>query len=113
AAIVSPYAGTTRDMIEIHMDLRGYPVSLIDTAGIGEAGGDLVEREGMRRAREAASRADLVLWVVDGRDFHVVAGSGIESQASQAARWIVVNKTDLLNGGARRRLEAKFAADNS
>jgi tRNA modification GTPase len=105
AAIVSPYAGTTRDVIEVHTDLSGYPVNLIDTAGIRAASDDPIEREGMRRAREAASRADLVLWVVDARD--EAARSGRESQTVQAS-WIVANKIDLLEEGARQRLEAKF-----
>jgi tRNA modification GTPase len=63
AAIVSPFAGTTRDVIEVHLDLDGYPVTLLDTAGVRETG-DPVEREGVRRARERAAAADLVLWVV-------------------------------------------------
>ena len=65
AAIVSPIAGTTRDVIEVHLDLKGYPVNLVDTAGIREASNDPVEEEGMRRAREQAARADLVLWLID------------------------------------------------
>jgi tRNA modification GTPase len=64
AAIVSPYAGTTRDVIEVHLDLGGLPVTLVDTAGIRDAP-DPVEMEGVRRARERAASADLVLWVVD------------------------------------------------
>ena len=64
AAIVSPYAGTTRDVIEVHLDLGGWPVTLLDTAGIRETD-DPVEMEGVRRARERAQSADLVLWVVD------------------------------------------------
>ena len=64
AAIVSPYAGTTRDVIEVHLDLGGLPVTLLDTAGIRETD-DPVELEGVRRARERAAGADLVLWVVD------------------------------------------------
>jgi tRNA modification GTPase len=108
AAIVSPYAGTTRDVIEVHMDLSGYAVNLIDTAGIRAASDDPIEREGMRRAREAASRADLVLWVVDIRDFDGGTGSGLESQA-QGTRWIVLNKTDLLDGEAQQQLEAKLS----
>src|SRR5712691_5474249 len=54
AAIVSPQAGTTRDVIEVHLDLAGYPVNLIDTAGIRAASEDPIEREGMARARAAA-----------------------------------------------------------
>ncbi len=64
AAIVSPYAGTTRDVIEVHLDLGGLPVTLLDTAGIRETD-DPVEREGVIRARDRASAADLVLWIVD------------------------------------------------
>jgi tRNA modification GTPase len=64
AAIVSPYAGTTRDVIEVHLDLGGLPVTLLDTAGIRDTD-DPVEMEGVRRARERAAGADLVLWVMD------------------------------------------------
>jgi tRNA modification GTPase len=65
-AIVSPVAGTTRDSIEVHLNLSGYPVTLIDTAGLREAE-DPVEAEGVRRARAKAASADLVL--------HLSAGS--------------------------------------
>ncbi len=64
AAIVSPFAGTTRDVIEVHLDLDGLPVTMLDTAGI-RATDDPVEREGVRRARDRAAGADLVLWVTD------------------------------------------------
>ncbi|HET7679218.1 MAG TPA: tRNA uridine-5-carboxymethylaminomethyl(34) synthesis GTPase MnmE [Xanthobacteraceae bacterium] len=64
AAIVSPFAGTTRDVIEVHLDLGGYPVTLLDTAGIRESE-DPIEQEGVRRARERAAAADLVLWVTE------------------------------------------------
>jgi tRNA modification GTPase len=67
AAIVSPYAGTTRDVIEVHLDLGGWPVTLLDTAGIRDSE-DPVEMEGVRRARERAQGADLVLWLVDAAD---------------------------------------------
>src|SRR4051794_29037679 len=63
-AIVSPHAGTTRDVIEVQLDLDGYPVTVIDTAGIRETD-DPVEQEGVRRARARAADADLVLWLAD------------------------------------------------
>ena len=63
-AIVSPHAGTTRDVIEVQLDLDGYPVTVIDTAGIRETE-DPVEQEGVRRARARAAEADLVLWLVE------------------------------------------------
>ncbi|QFU14972.1 tRNA uridine-5-carboxymethylaminomethyl(34) synthesis GTPase MnmE [Microvirga thermotolerans] len=62
-AIVSPVAGTTRDLIEVHCDLNGLPVAVVDTAGLRESS-DPVEREGVARARARAERADLVLWLV-------------------------------------------------
>src|SRR5207244_12451831 len=65
AAIVSPFPGTTRDVLELHLDLGGYPVTVLDTAGIRETK-DQIEREGVRRASEQDGHADLVLLVVAG-----------------------------------------------
>jgi tRNA modification GTPase len=79
AAIVSPFAGTTRDVIEVHLDLGGWSVTLLDTAGIRETA-DPVELEGVRRARERANGADLVLWVVDAGQ-----GAGSENAAPEGA----------------------------
>lgn len=64
-AIVSNQAGTTRDVIEVQLDLGGYPVLLADTAGLREAA-DQVESEGIRRAMDRAGKADLKLLVFDG-----------------------------------------------
>jgi tRNA modification GTPase len=86
-AIVSPHAGTTRDVIEIQLDLDGYPVTVIDTAGIRETE-DPVEQEGVRRARARAGEADLVLWMIDAQ--HEEA-----PQEAGASAWIVRNKIDL------------------
>ncbi len=83
AAIVSPYAGTTRDVIEVHLDLHGWPVTLLDTAGIRETD-DPVEREGVRRARERAAAADLVLWVVDARDEIAAKNAAAEGAAKSS-----------------------------
>jgi tRNA modification GTPase len=96
AAIVSPYAGTTRDVIEVHLDLGGLPVTLLDTAGIRETD-DPVELEGVRRARERASSADLVLWVVDASS-SVTERSFPKAERSQGAppTWLVCNKIDLI-----------------
>ena len=108
AAIVSPFPGTTRDVLELHLDLGGYPVTVLDTAGIRETN-DPVEREGVRRASEQAASANLVLWVVDG--------TVIESQAlqrsliqapSESIAWLVVNKMDLVAAEDRRRIESRF-----
>jgi len=64
AAIVSTIAGTTRDVLEVHLDVRGHRVTLADTAGLRETQ-DVIEREGVRRARLAAGSADLRLAVFD------------------------------------------------
>ena len=70
AAIVADEAGTTRDVLEVRLDIGGVPVTLADTAGLREAAG-AVEREGVRRALERAERADLRLVVAapDAGDF--------------------------------------------
>jgi len=63
-AIVSEEAGTTRDVIEVHLDLAGLPVIVTDTAGLREVKG-AVEKEGIKRALASMEEAELVLWVVD------------------------------------------------
>ncbi|MDO9412823.1 MAG: tRNA uridine-5-carboxymethylaminomethyl(34) synthesis GTPase MnmE [Pseudolabrys sp.] len=94
AAIVSPYAGTTRDVIEVHLDLGGLPVTLLDTAGIRETS-DPVELEGVRRARARAADADLVLWVVDATDEIPEVRARLDGRPPGV--WLVQNKIDLLD----------------
>jgi len=91
AAIVSPYAGTTRDVIEVHLDLDGFPVTVLDTAGVRSTE-DPVEREGVRRAVARAESADLVLWVVEP---HEIAPARVVTSVSTPV-WTVENKVDLL-----------------
>jgi tRNA modification GTPase len=91
-AIVTPHAGTTRDVIEVHLDLEGYPVTLLDTAGIRETQ-DPAEVEGVRRARERAGAADLVLWVTDATGGPTDIGGGEGAASGQV--WQVRNKIDL------------------
>jgi len=67
AAITSEHAGTTRDVIEVRMDLSGLPVTVLDTAGLREAD-DVVERIGVDRGVERARAADLRVFLVDGED---------------------------------------------
>jgi tRNA modification GTPase len=93
AAIVSPYAGTTRDVIEVHLNLDDFPVTLLDTAGIREST-DPVEKEGVKRARERAAAADLVLWVVDVSAGGRLAGDD-NSPIGGVESWFVANKLDL------------------
>ena len=65
AAIVSPVAGTTRDVVKVVLQLGGLPVELSDTAGLREQTDDPIEVLGMQRALEAAERAHVQLWVCD------------------------------------------------
>ena len=97
AAIVSPHAGTTRDVIEVHLDLDGYPLTLIDTAGIRDTT-DPVEQEGVRRARERAAAADLVLWVTEP-DWPEEATRPLDDDGVPV--WRVRNKMDVGNGAGR------------
>jgi len=94
AAIVSPHPGTTRDVIEVHLDLDGYPVTLLDTAGIRDSD-DAVEQEGVRRARERAGAADLILWVTDG-SVAEAAGAEMVNAALKSNSWRIKNKIDLM-----------------
>ena len=96
-AIVSQVAGTTRDVIEVHLDLAGYPVTLRDTAGIRFAA-DPVEQEGVRRAEQWVAASDLVLWVVDAAQSErdAMDDDVTNLPAGGAPAWIVANKADLL-----------------
>lgn len=91
AAIVSERAGTTRDVIDVAMDLGGYPVVLADTAGLREAANS-IEVEGVRRARQRAEAADLRILVVDGRD---EAGFRDVADMVGGSTILVLNKADL------------------
>jgi tRNA modification GTPase len=96
AAIVSPYPGTTRDVLELHLDLGGFPVTALDTAGI-RATDDPVEQEGVRRASDQAARADLVLWLLDATAPASQATCMLHAAlAPDAVVWTIVNKIDLL-----------------
>ncbi|NBX04458.1 MAG: GTP-binding protein, partial [Alphaproteobacteria bacterium] len=64
-AIVSPIAGTTRDVLEVPLNLGGYPVLLIDTAGLRDFSTDVIEIEGIKRARARIDTADLRILVLD------------------------------------------------
>jgi tRNA modification GTPase len=78
-AIVSAIPGTTRDMIEVHLDLGGLPVTLVDTAGLREAE-DEIERLGVARTRERIEHADLLLWLSEGGEAPPSAEVSAESR---------------------------------
>lgn len=78
AAIVSATPGTTRDVIEVHLDLAGVPVTVSDTAGLREGSADEIEAVGMKRTRATMAGADLVLWMTapDAHELPVTIDSG-------------------------------------
>jgi tRNA modification GTPase len=90
-AIVSERAGTTRDLIEVKLDLAGYPVNLIDTAGI-QATDDPIEQEGIRRAMRKSMDADLILWLTPADDCLFSP----PNQFADRAIWHIVTKADRL-----------------
>jgi tRNA modification GTPase len=93
AAIVADMAGTTRDVIEVHLDLGGWPLVVADTAGLREAR-DVVEAEGVRRAAARAETADLRLVLVDARDWPAIPAE-VAALAGPGAL-LVANKIDLV-----------------
>lgn len=96
AAIVSEKAGTTRDVIEVRLDLEGLPVIVTDTAGIRETA-ESVEQEGIRRTLKHASDADLVLWLMAAG--HPIPDLPADLQALEENVLRVLNKIDLANPG--------------
>ncbi|MDP3544666.1 MAG: tRNA uridine-5-carboxymethylaminomethyl(34) synthesis GTPase MnmE [Phreatobacter sp.] len=106
-AIVSPTPGTTRDSIEVHLDLAGVPVVLVDTAGLRESA-DPVEQEGMRRAEARIASADLTLWLSREQD-EVPAGTGGPAAAADMGTWRIQTQIDRgrpADERARHRLSA-------
>ena len=102
AAIVSDIPGTTRDVIEVHMDLSGFAVILADTAGLREAG-DTIEDEGVRRAWRRAESADLKVAVFDGAAYP--AQDAVTMGLVDADTVAVVNKTDLLEDRKQEKID--------
>lgn len=92
-AIVSPEEGTTRDVIEVRLELGGLAVIVSDTAGLREAGG-VVEREGIRRSLAAAEAADLVIWLTDATSPRTPMPG--ELGVAMHETLVVANKVDLL-----------------
>lgn len=98
AAIVSEEAGTTRDVIEVRLDLGGLPVVISDTAGIRETEAP-IEMEGIRRSVARASDADLVIWLTDIHAPEPSLPAALRAMADRTL--LVVNKTDLAPEGGQ------------
>jgi tRNA modification GTPase len=98
-AIVSEVAGTTRDVIEVHLNIEGYPVILSDTAGIRNSK-DEIEKKGIKLSLNKAENADLKLIVVDAKSIDL---SGFLNDLVKKDAILVINKSDLL----KKKLDSK------
>ena len=108
AAIVSPIAGTTRDAIEQNLDIGGFPVKIIDTAGLrASVNADMIELEGMKRACDIAETSDLIIGLLDISEIpdgvevvkwckEILINLGLKNDDSNL-KLIVLNKCDLLS----------------
>lgn len=95
-AIVSDIAGTTRDALEVHLDLGGYSVTVVDTAGIRENTDDTIEREGIRRAQKAGQSADIKIIMYDA-SMPKDAQLELFNEYRHGSHVVVGNKSDLLD----------------
>jgi len=93
-AIVTPIPGTTRDIIEEVVNVRGIPLKIMDTAGLRHTR-DRVEVEGVRRTRDRLARADLVIWVVDGSEPITAQDLDILPEVQPRKTVVAMNKNDL------------------
>ena len=118
AAIVSPIAGTTRDVLEVSMDLGGVKCTLQDTAGVRTETDDVLEIEGIKRAQSVAEKADLVVAMVDGSSAAEKTG-GLEAVKSildsnkLCASMLVVNKCDLKDDTGNSNVEGNLGFGDS
>ncbi len=92
-AIVSEIAGTTRDVIEVHLNLDGYPVIISDTAGVRESKNE-IEKKGIKLALNRAEDADLKLVIIDAKNVNF---TGLLKDLMDENAILVINKSDLLN----------------
>ncbi len=93
--IVTPIAGTTRDIVEGEINIRGIPATLADTAGIAENSEDMIEREAVRRSSEWAEKSDLIIVVLDGSKKSSEGDIRIMKNLKHKPMLIAVNKSDL------------------
>ena len=93
-AIVTDIAGTTRDVIEEYVNIKGVPLKLIDTAGIRETD-DIVEKIGVERSRQALAEADLILLVLNASEKLTDQDRALLALSDMTRRIVLLNKTDL------------------
>ncbi|MBI4352579.1 MAG: tRNA uridine-5-carboxymethylaminomethyl(34) synthesis GTPase MnmE [Candidatus Omnitrophica bacterium] len=109
--IVTPYPGTTRDVVEEEVRLRGFPMRIWDTAGLRETT-DPIEKEGIRRSQRAMREADILLYVVDGSQEWTREDTEWFGRLNGAVKLVVVNKADLPQKIDGEELEQKLQGDS-
>ena len=109
-AIVTPIPGTTRDVIEEVLNIKGIPVRLIDTAGLRKAS-DSIEQEGVKRARERVVDADIILLMVDGSRPLDTDDLEIFEEVKGKKRVVVMNKKDLPSVVLQEEIKGRFRGD--
>ena len=109
---MSPIAGTTRDVLQISMDLGGVKCTLQDTAGVRTETEDVLEIEGIKRARSVAEQADLIVAMVDAteKDKGLDSVKSVLSEEEFDTSLLVVNKRDLLDATQTPDSDHGFAA---
>lgn len=110
-AIVTDIPGTTRDVIEEYVNLKGIPLKIIDTAGIRKTK-DAVEKIGVERTRESAEKADLILFMLDINQGITAVDREIYQLIKNKPVIVIVNKTDLPAKIEKTKVEAEFAEHN-
>jgi tRNA modification GTPase len=108
-AITSDTPGTTRDTLRAHLQIQGVPIEVTDTAGLRQTA-DAVERIGIERAHAAASRADLLLWLVDERGAAAEDSALMQGLPAELPRLLVRSKADRPAAGAETRADVAVSA---
>ncbi len=103
--IVTPYPGTTRDIVDEEISVEGFLVRLHDTAGV-HATDQPIEMEGIERSKKAVQGADLVLFVVDGSQGWLIADQKLYEELGSLKRFLIVNKSDLTSKMDKKALSA-------
>lgn len=109
-AIVTPYPGTTRDVIEEVINIHGIPLRLMDTAGLRKTV-DSIEKEGVRRARERVSDADLVLLMLDGSREMDEDDLEVFEEVKDKKKVVIINKVDLPERISVEKVKGRFPQD--
>ncbi|MDT8317505.1 MAG: tRNA uridine-5-carboxymethylaminomethyl(34) synthesis GTPase MnmE [bacterium] len=110
-AIVTSIPGTTRDTIEEVINLKGIPINLIDTAGIRETE-DIVEKEGIKKARDKLNEADLILYMMDERGLNADDFKVIESVTGRKSLFII-NKIDIISDERANEIKSSLPGDDA